>query len=212
MDAALIEPHYFPNLEYFCALLPYDKIFLEGHEHYAKQTLRNRCYINSTQGKLKLSVPLNKESGKVVFRDVKVEGGMRWRNNHWRTIQSAYAKAPYYEHFSDDVARVIYLKSDSLFEIDNASLSFCLRILGQIKQVSPTDMYQRSLPSEVLDLRSRISDRIPDEDKFYYRAVPYYQVFGSGFASNLSLIDLLFCEGPGALTVLKASAKEELNK
>jgi hypothetical protein len=65
---------------------------------------------------------------------------------------------------------------------------------------------------DIYDLRSAITPKEPCSDRPYYKPVPYYQVFGSAFAENLSLVDLLFSEGPGSLAILKDSRKEILNK
>ena len=95
--AILIDSHFLPSLEYFCALLSFDEIILEGWEHFPKQTYRNRSYINTANGVKILTVPLKERHGKILTKDVKVEVGKKWRNSHWRTIESAYRKAPFFE-------------------------------------------------------------------------------------------------------------------
>ena len=72
--------------------------------------------------------------------------------------------------------------------------------------------FEKNPLSHVFDLRSQIIPKQPSINRDFYKPVPYYQVFGSGFAENLSLIDLLFCEGPRATSLLIASQKADLNK
>lgn len=208
MKIGLIEPHYLPSLEYFSALLPFEKIILEKQEHYVKQSYRNRCYINTVNGPVMLVVPLTEKRGKVPFQDVRIDQSVKWQNNHWRSIQSAYAKAPFFEHYLDDLKKVIYGNHFFLLDLDHHLLSFCLRSLGLEKELSETVSYEKEVGGEISDLRSQITPKKPFSGRSYYQPQPYHQVFGNAFASNLSLIDLLFCEGPRALTLLKASRKE----
>ena len=208
MKIGLIEPHYLPCLEYFCALLPFDKLVLEKHEHYIKQSLRNRCHINTAQGPTMLVVPLTANHGKVAFKDVQIDNTGKWQNNHWRSIQSAYAKAPFFEHYAPELRNVIYRDFVFIFDLNLAVLSFCLKSLGLRKELSETKGYERDAGLQVCDLRSRITSKKPYSSRPFYEPKPYYQVFGNAFASNLSLIDLLFCEGPNSLTTLRASRKE----
>lgn len=212
MKSVIIEPHYLPSLEYFCAIGNYEGIILEKHEHYVKQSYRNRCYINTAHGPQMLVVPLTQKHGKVSLKDVRIDNRARWQNNQWRTLQSAYAKAPFFEHYAGELNTLIYTDTDFLFDLCLSSLSFCLRNLGMKKEIISTQSYEKQPPEGVRDLRSQIVSKVPFVERPFYTPKPYYQVFGNVFASNLSLVDLLFCEGPRALTLLQASGREELNK
>ncbi len=208
----LIEPHYLPSLEYFCALLYFDKLILEKNEHYIKQSFRNRCYINTANGVEMLVVPLSEKHGKVPLRDIRIDYTKKWQNNHWRGIQSAYTKAPFFEHYSDALRDIIFSDHHFLHDLNLALLSFCLRNMNLEKEVSETVSYEKSLIEDIYDLRSSITPKEAYSERPYYQPVPYHQVFGSAFAENLSFVDLLFSEGPGSLAILKASQKEILNK
>jgi hypothetical protein len=213
MKIGLIEPHYLPSLEYFCAILPFDRLVLEKHEHYVKQSYRSRCYINAAHGEEMLVVPLTAKHGKVAFKDIRIDYTKKWQNLQWRTIQSAYAKAPFFEHYSGELSKLIYANDRFLFDHDRALLSFCLKSLGLSKELSETAVFEKGTVNEgISDLRWQITPKNPFSMRSYYRPMPYYQVFGNAFAANLSLIDLLFCEGPNALHILRASKSPELNK
>jgi WbqC-like protein family len=207
-DSLLIEPHYFPSIEYVCAVLGFDKLILEKHEHYVKQTYRNRCYIMTAHGIDKLVVPVTGKHGKVAFKDVRIDFGQNWKNNQWRTIQSAYAKAPFFEHYSDDLNRLIYTDFQFLFDLNHEFLSLCLRNLGLKKEMSETVTYEKGAGEDIFDLRSQIADREGTSVSPFFKAQPYYQVFGKSFEENLSIIDLLFSEGPRARSILSASGKK----
>jgi hypothetical protein len=203
---ALIEPHYLPSLEFFCAILSSESIVLEKNETFLKQTYRNRCYINTAQGIKFLTVPLEGRHGKILFKDVHVERGSRWRNNHWRTIESAYRKAPFYDYYERELYEIIFRGHERLFELNHDLLSFCLRSIGIKKNISASVAYEVEVEKDVFDLRSQITDKKPFASRTIYRPSSYYQVFGNEFVPNLSLIDLLFCEGPESLAKLKSSS------
>ena len=208
MTTGLIEPHYLPCLEYFCAILSFDKLVLEKQEHYVKQSYRNRCQINTAQGPSTMVVPLTAKHGKIPFKDIRIDYTGKWQNNHWRSIQSAYAKAPFFEHYAQELERILRRDFVFIFDLNQEVLSFCLSSLGLPVELSATETYQKEGVPQICDLRSQITSKKPYWDRPYYRPKPYYQVFGNAFASNLSLVDLLFCEGPHALPILKASRHE----
>lgn len=202
---ALIELHYLPSLEYFCALQPFEAIELEKCEHYVKQSYRNRCYINTAQGVEMLIVPLTAKHGKTSIEDVRIDDSKKWQNNHWRTIESAYRKAPYFEYYSDDLRTILYRDHDFLFDLNLELLSFCLKSIRFAPTLSVSVSYEKEPSATIFDLRSLINPKKPASERKLYKPVSYYQVFGSGFVENLSLIDLLFCEGPRAASLILAS-------
>ncbi len=212
LKTALIELHYLPSLEYFCALQSFETILLEKNEHYVKQSYRNRCYINTAQGVEMLVVPLTAKHGKVVIKDIRIDRNNKWQNNHWRTIESAYRKAPYFEYYADELKTILYRNHAFLFDLNFELLSLCLKSIRFNPSLSESISYEKVPSSLVFDLRSQISPKKPALERDFYNPVSYYQVFGNGFAPNLSLIDLLFCEGPRASSLLLASRKENLNK
>jgi hypothetical protein len=206
MMTVLIEPHYLPSLEYFCALLPFDEIILESWENFSKQTYRNRCYVNTAHTTKLLTVPLTERHGKILTKDIRIDVGKRWRNIHWRTIESSYRKAPYFDYYSDDLKNILYKGHEYLFELNCDLLSFCLRNMGLQKIISASVSYEKEVDENKIDLRSVIMDKKTFGQRNFYRPHPYYQVFGNEFAPDLSVIDLLFCEGPDTTAILRVSA------
>lgn len=206
IETGVIELHYLPSLEYFCCLLRFEKIHLEVNDHFIKQTYRNRCFINTAQGKKMLTVPLMERHGKILTKDVLIDTAVRWRNNHWRTIESAYRKAPYFEYYSDELKKILFRGHEHLFELNMDLLSFCLRHIGFQKNISATVAYTKIPVDNSCDLRSVISSKTTYTERNFYLPKKYYQVFGNEFVENLSLIDLLFCEGPRANEMIKISS------
>src|SRR5258707_14359613 len=104
----LVDSHYLPSLEYFCALLPFEEVRFEANEYFVKQTFRNRCFINTAQGVKMLSVPLLDRHGKILMKEGMIEPGNKWRNNHCRSIETADRKAPYFDYYSGALRKVLY--------------------------------------------------------------------------------------------------------
>ena len=155
MKSALIELHYLPSLEYFCALQDYSSIQLEKHEYFVKQSYRNRCYINTAQGIEMLTVPLTNKHGKVAIGHVKIDYRIKWQNNHWRTIESAYRKAPFFEYYSDDLKKIIYAGHIFLFDLNLALLSFCLKSISCRPELSVSVAYEKKPETALLELQAR---------------------------------------------------------
>ena len=45
MKTVFLSSAYLAPIEYYTKLLAYDKVFIEQHDHYMKQTYRNRCTL-----------------------------------------------------------------------------------------------------------------------------------------------------------------------
>ena len=191
----LIEAHYLPSIAYFSAAHQAGSILLERHEHFIKQTYRNRCRINSSHGELQLIVPVTSKHGKVNITDVRLDFTQKWLNNHWRTVQSAYGKAPFFEYYANDLHDVLFQKAEFLYELNYRLLSMCLKWLRWDMSIKETEHYNHSPSPPLFDLRSTINPKNPEQCYQFYYPVMYNQVFGNRFVENLSLIDLVFCEG-----------------
>lgn len=202
----LIDIQYLPSVAYFTALYGMDEIIFEKHEHYVKQTYRNRCYINTVHGSRALIVPLTSRHSGVLTRDVRIDYTQKWLNNHWRTITSAYGKAPFFEHYSEDLEQVLFRKYDFLYDLNFNLLTLCLSWLKWGVSVKETLSYKKEMQEDIYDLRSFITPKNPDNIKRLYMPKPYYQVFGNAFAENLSVVDLMFCNGPEAGRIIEASS------
>ena len=166
----------------------------------------------TSQGKGMLTVPLTNKHGKVLITDVRIDDSSRWQIIQWRTILSAYANTPYFEHYRDALEQIIFSKTNFLYDLNFSLLSFCLQSLGMKISISESVSYEKNPELSISDLRSKISAKKDYSTRCFYQPIPYLQVFGNTFAENLSVIDLLFSEGPLAHRHLKASGKGNLNK
>lgn len=212
MAAVLIETQYLPPVAFFSGVCGADQIILERHENYVKQSYRNRCQLVDANGKRNLIIPVIHSSGKIPVADVRIDYTQKWVNNHWRSIRSAYGKAPFFEYYADDLHDVLYAKPATLFELNKRLLSMCLKALRFELPVAETLSYTKITENGILDLRNAIDVKNPVGLKRIFTPVPYAQVFGSSFVENTSIIDLIFCVGPDAARVVKKSRSQDLNK
>ncbi len=206
---AVIELHYLPSLAYFSAIRKYEEILLECHEYFVKQTFRNRCQINTSQGRATLVIPVTGKHGKVPVSKVSPDYSQKWLNNHWRAIRAAYGKAPYFEYYADDLHDILYQKHEFLYDLNRALLTMCLRWLRYDLQLGETISYEKQYNQGFDDLRSQLMPGNTEFAERVYRPVPYHQVFGSTFAANLSVLDVVFCCGPEASRILESASKRE---
>ena len=202
---ALIELHYLPSIAYFAALHQAREIVLEKHEYYVKQSYRNRCHIISASGKATLIVPLTSKHGKVYINDVRIDHSQKWVNNHWRTIRSAYGRAPFFEHYADELERQLLRRQIFLYDLTHDMLSMCLKWLKWDTVIKESEKFEKTPPASVLDLRSALDAKDETSLSQFYLPVTYRQVFGNTFVANVSVIDLIFCTGPEASMIIRAS-------
>jgi hypothetical protein len=198
MQVSLIELHYLPCITYFSALSQFDEIILERHENYIKQSYRNRCYINTAGGVAALTLPVIQNEGKTLITDVRIDNSQKWFNNHWRTITSAYGKAPFFEYYADDLYLILSKKPTHLYTLNFDLLTLCLKWLKIPVTIRESNSYEKVPLLPVVDLRSTIHPKKGDYLNPFHKSTPYVQVFGNKFAGNLCIIDLIFCMGPGA--------------
>ena len=181
---------YFPSVHYLKVYLSDPDSVLEIHENFVKQTIRNRCEILSGNGILRLSIPLNHSSGmKIKTKDIRIDFGKSWQINHWKAIKSAYASAPYFEDYEQQINQLLLAKDEFLVDKNHRIFEFLFSILEINRTIDYTKIY-----TDQTDRDYRNTDFL--KNSFVMKE--YQQVFsyGNEFRSNLSMIELLMNEGP----------------
>ncbi len=207
MKNLLIEPHYLGCIEYFCLLRSSKKTVFEIHENFQKQTYKNRTYVLGSNRTVSLNIPL-KYSNRTVFKDVKVDYSQRWVKDHWGAIYSSYGKAPFFEFFAQDFKKIWDQKNEFLLDLNIKFMTLCLKLLKLNIEIDFTESYEKDTIGELTDFRNHVHPKIDFSDRNIYRPITYSQLFGNSFVANLSIIDLIMCEGPRADELLSASSWE----
>lgn len=198
---ALLPIIYLGNIEYYSLLKNAENILLEKHEHHIKQTYRNRTEIYGANGKLKLIIPLDKRGDRTFVKDLRIDNNQLWQKLHWKSIESAYRSSPYFEYYEHEF--IPFYKKEFKYLIDY-NLQLQERVLNLLEisvDLNFTESYQKEIES-FIDYRSILNPKSKDHTSF--SPTSYMQVFEPkhGFIPNLSIIDLLFNEGPNAESFL----------
>lgn len=180
---------YFGSVRYFQDLAKFEQVLFENADHLPKQTFRNRTLILGSQGIQILTMPLEKPSGsKTATKDVLISYQQNWPLVHWRALKTAYASAPYFEHYASDIERILLKKHRFLVDFDREITEFIRQVYQLPFDFSYTENYEASYQEDF-----RFCDYESLEMKGEYSQVLFGQ---KQFNPQVSVLDLLFCEGP----------------
>jgi hypothetical protein len=205
-DTALLSITYLGPVQYFTKFLLHPVRIIERYDHYIKQTYRNRCNIMGANGILPLSIPVLKgQAHKTYVRDIRIDYNKKWQKLHWRSMESAYRHSPFFEYYMDEFYPFYEQRFEFLIDFNAALLELVLQSL----EIENTLNYSREfIDADIVDYADYRETIHPKRDLSsdpLFVPLTYRQVFVErlGFKANLSIIDLLFNEGPNARSVLE---------
>jgi hypothetical protein len=186
-----------PSVEYVARLLR-EECVIDLGENYIKRSERNRARILSANGVMPLTVHVeNGNRPRQRMRDVKIDYSKRWQHQHWVSILSAYKSSPYFDHYAEELEPFYRREWRYLVDYNMEYLQSLLRLLGAKCEVCLSEQYVEAEQGD-LDLRPKHNEGST------FVAEPYFQVFSDRmpFEANLSVLDLLMCEGPAAVSAV----------
>ena len=202
----LIYPSYFPSIATMVAMAKADKITLETQDNYQKQTYRNRAHIAHSNGKLLLNIPIrhSKNIRHQKTKDVAPENNFSWLSEHWKSIQVAYRTSPYFEFYEDDLTPLFKNPVLKLQDFNIQILNTIAELIALETPITTSSVFQKN--TQLQDMRHLVNCKKEPS----YNFDTYHQVFegNHGHIENLSILDLLFNEGPNTLNYLQNQTLE----
>ena len=201
----LLSIAYFPPVSYFALMAEASVVYLEACENYQKQSWRNRCRYYAADGPQYLNFPIIHEgTHELPITKLKVDYSTPWVLKTKRAISSAYESSAFFDYYKDELFTILDSKPETLFDLDLQIIRFFLKKTGITVDIRFTEEYMPPMPDG--DYREILHPKRPDtvlSDLGLEK--PYYQVFAQkyGFVPNLSIMDLLFNEGPESILYLK---------
>ena len=193
---AVFIPMYFPPVSYFRAVVCCHQVRWDVSMYYEKQTYRNRMNILSANGVQSLSVPIQRQRQEKKFmQEVCIFHAEPWRKKHWRSLESAYRSSPYFEYYEDSLRSFFEKRYEYLLDYQKATFAWCCKALDLPFDWSFEQVYREDVLEGFVDMRHLFHPK-----KTFNIPKEYTQVFSDkfGFTSDLSILDLLFCEGKRA--------------
>lgn len=197
----LLPTAYLPPISWLKQALSGEAVVIEAKEHFSKQTWRNRCRIYGGNGPIELVIPVDHTNRwRIPIDELKTSSATDWKSLHWKSIRSAYGKAPYFEYYAETIEACFRKDApEHLLDFNEACLRSVLKLL---KADIPIERTESFTPYTDNDPRLVWSE-IDAETGWTFPS--YYQSFADrhGFLPNLSSLDLLFHLGPDSREYLE---------
>ncbi len=193
----IVPSTYLPSIEIMRAIASGDYIIDLG-EHYIKRSQRNRAEIMTAGGVMQLTVNIARGNRpRTPMHQIEIDYSKRWQHQHWIAITSAYRSSPFFDYYADELEPFFTAKYERVVDLNLAITKKILQLLGLPSDLNVSQEYVEAKEGDI-DMRPKgaQSGEAP--------LTPYIQVFSDRlpYAENLSIIDLLFCEGPNTVSYI----------
>jgi|TARA_B110000027_G_C16070685_1_gene278911 hypothetical protein len=231
MKGTILQPTYLPWIGYFDMIDIADIYVVFDDVQFSKKSWQQRNYIKTKQGALMLSLSISKAKLTTSIKDIKIFDNKKILENHWKTISLAYKKSTYFEKYKKLFENIysknyIFLRDFNLdiiklvCEIIGIKSSFVnssdiiikknyndmtKKIIQLCDSVGITTLYDAHGASKILDINVINESNI--DFKFQNLNHPSYNQLYGKFIPYMSVIDLIFNEGPKSLSIIREGRK-----
>lgn len=227
---AITQSNYIPWKGYFDLINMVDEFVLYDDVQFTKNDWRNRNIIKTNQGLRWLTIPVKQESSGQLIKDIKISD-KRWPKKHWATLSQNYPRSKYFKEykelfeqayltFSDEFLKDVNFRFittvNKILGIDTRirwSSEFDLvegqteKLLGICKQCGATDYFSGPAAQSYFDEKLAKQEKIKVH-WLDYRNYPEYFQLHAPFEHGVSILDLIFNEGPDATRFMKSFSNE----
>lgn len=227
MTIVILQPGYLPWLGFFEQLWKSDIFVFYDDVQFDKNGWRNRNRIKTQHGTQWLTVPVHVNFGDKV-KDIKIANTISWKGKHLKSIEAAYHRAPFFEEYFCIIQNVLSKEWNYLVNLDVALIhDICgalnlerklffsselhveekgkvERLVGICKALGADTFYEGAAGRNYIDGAAFQKEGIKVEYQNYEH--PIYRQLHGDFVSHLSVLDLIFNEGPKSLEILTKSS------
>lgn len=188
--------HFFGSVELY-ALQVQHPSYWESMENYQKRSCRNRFTIKGPNGAQNFSLPLKKgKNEQMPIREVRISYDENWIKIFREMLVTAYKSSPYFEYYYPDIKQELEKDHDFLWDLNWSLSEIIQNWIDADQTLSQTKEWIRDYSLPIHDFRYVKS--IVTES-YQYPQVPHGT---DQFVRGLSILDLLFCQGPETKFIL----------
>jgi len=235
MKINIHQPEYLPYIGFFERAVNADVLVLLDDVNYQKNAFINRNKIKTKDGEKWITIPVIGRSSNKKINEVLIDNSKNWGASHWGNILTNYSKSPFFENYAHFFKETFEKKWEKIVDLDIYLLENIIEFLGvklKILKSSETGVdgsaterlvaiCKKFGANEYISGPGTDKGHKTEEEEFKKNGIKvfisdfsdpqYSQQFPeNGFLPYMSIIDLLFNEGPKSLEIIKNSSKKNI--
>ncbi len=229
LRCAISQSNYLPWKGYFDLIRLMDRFVLYDSVQYTRRDWRNRNRIKTAAGVQWLTVPVEVKGKYLQTIRETVVSDPEWARVHWRTLEHAYGKTPYFRQYAEELRTIYATFGPKLSDVNYVLLTYLcrqfdihtpilwdsefdlsepdpsLRLLSICKQIGADEYWSGPAAKAYLNVAAFEAAGVSVEWKSY-AGYPEYPQHYPPFDHAVSALDVLFHMGPDSPKYLQAEA------